>query len=159
MKKQIIATICALLLSSVWGQAHEIQTTQAQYGSVKELVEAYSNREGVDYVDAPKAVIWMIKAKSPKGTMDGVKKLYLLNFDGATESYSSFRAEALELFEQLGIECVEEERSKETSMEIYMETPAEAAEYISEFMMFMLSEKGDQVFMLMQGELPIESDK
>ncbi len=124
----------------------------AQQSSISSLVESYSNHSSVKYTKAGKAVIWMVKAAAPKGSMDGVKSMTIREFsDGATSSdYRAFRSKAVSIFQQSGAECVASESTDKGAMEVYMERKENPTEY----MMFMHGDDGSEVFMLMEGKLP-----
>ncbi len=120
--------------------------------STTSLVESYSAKSNVKYTKAGKAIVWMIKKSAPKGAMDGVESIKILEFKGGASSqeYIAFRAESKALFAKMGAECVSSENMPEGSAEVYMERKQNPTEY----MMFMHGDDGSEVFMLMQGDLP-----
>ncbi len=142
MKKIALLTALALLLPAL---------ISAKGLATMELITKYATRDDVQHIEANKAMMFFIKAKSPKGAMDGVKKINILNFkEGATShSYKAFRQDALELFAQSGVKKVKSEKTKEGVMEVYMETKPK----ISEYSMFMHGKKGGELYMLLEGDL------
>ncbi len=122
----------------------------AQPQTTKTLMERYSTRSDVEYVKANKAILWMVKASAPKGSMEGVKELEILNFKGGneTKAYRDFRHDAEALFASLDAKCVSKERTEKGLTEVFIapERP------ITEYMMFIHDDEGDIIFMLMQGE-------
>ncbi len=108
--------------------------------------------DDVDYIEANKAIIWMVKARAPKGSMNGVDALQLLNFkDGAaSSSYKNFREQVTALFDQLSIECITSEMTKEGLMEVFMRREQNP----TESMVFTHNKKGEVMFMWMGGTFP-----
>ncbi len=121
----------------------------AQENSITTLVESYSNNEDVKYAKVGKAAIWMMKSSLPKGMLDGVKSMTILEFknDAASSEYDIFRSKALSIFEQTGVECITTEEEKDISIEVY----ASSSEITSsEYMMFFIhNQDGNEIFMLM----------
>ncbi|MFI3332687.1 MAG: DUF4252 domain-containing protein [Rikenellaceae bacterium] len=148
MKTKFIIICCIALLAPTLLLAQQ---------SINTLVESYSNVDNVNYTKAGKAVIWMVKAAAPKGSMDGVKSMIVLEFKGGSTSseYSSFRSKALTIFKQSGAVCVANEDTDKGSMEVYMERKESPTEY----MMFMHGDDNSEVFMLMEGKLPSSLEK
>lgn len=122
----------------------------AQPRSVSALMEKYSTRKDVEYVKANKAILWMVKASAPKGSMEGVKELEILSFKGGDKShaYREFRNDAEKLFHTLDAKCVSKERTEKGVAEAFVESKRPVTQY----MMFVHDDSGDTIFMLMRGE-------
>ncbi len=123
----------------------------AQPKSAAALVERYSTRNDVEYVKANKTILWMVKASAPKGSMEGVKELEILNFKGGDTSpaYREFRRDAEALFASLGVTCASKEKTEKGLTEVFVEP----GRPVTQYMMFVHDDqKGDKIFMLMQGE-------
>ncbi|MFI3285607.1 MAG: DUF4252 domain-containing protein [Rikenellaceae bacterium] len=129
----------------------------AQHSTVSSLVDSFSERNNVKYTKAGKAVIWMVKASAPKGAMDGVRSMKILEFKGGTKSveYIDFHTQAMALFAKNGANRVVNEKKDDVSMEVYIEIKENPTEY----MMFMHSADDGEIFMLMEGDLPSSLDK
>lgn len=138
--KIILLSLCVLLPSMLLAQS---------YKDVDELVKAYSNKSDVEYTDANRAMIWMVKAAAPKGAMDGVKSLQILNFkQGSTSAvYKQFRSQAEAVFAATSMEQVEREETDKGYMEVFANPNSKVLEY----MMFMF-ENDSAAVMLMRGE-------
>ncbi len=149
MKKFVLVSLVALLLPTM---------LCAQPKSLKELTHSYSTHPDVEYVEAGKAIIWMIKAKTPKGAMDGVKLIDILAFkaDKAQATYAKFRSEVLALYEREGIKCVKSEKGKDGLAEVYME---EGCTKLTEYSMFISDDKGNVTFMRLEGEMNFPAPK
>ncbi len=128
----------------------------AQHKSLSSLMKSYSENEEVSYTEAGKSVIWMMKAAAPKGSMEGVKKLTMLQFKEGRESssYISFREACDRYFAETGMMCVSREDAKKGgTMEVYMrreESPKEFA--------MLMDMDGNLMFMLMEGSFPSSMD-
>lgn len=128
----------------------------AQSKPLKSLIKNYSEVEGVTYTEAGKSVIWMVKTAAPKGSMDGVERLTILQFkDGHnSKDFTAFRAATMEICREHEILCAAREKTKKGSIEVHMQRSESPKEYI----MFMSGDDGSEVVMYMEGELPSSLD-
>ncbi|MFI3324392.1 MAG: DUF4252 domain-containing protein [Rikenellaceae bacterium] len=148
--KQLIIALLLLVPTLLVAQPKNSDHKPAAPRTANALVEQYSSRKDVEYVKANKAILWMVKASAPKGSMEGVKELEILNFKGGdkTQAYREFRRDAEALFTSLRAECLSKEQTNKGLTEVY----AERKRPITQYMMFVHDDKGDIIFMLMQGE-------
>ncbi len=109
--RSIILSIVLILPSLVWGQV----------GSLSDLMEKYSSRDGAEFKQVKGVALWVLKKNVPDNALDDVEKLDVLMIDSKEHpaTLSSLKVDMETLLATTGAELLKSESEDGKHVSIY----------------------------------------